>query len=314
MVEAVKTSSMVDVAVIIPTHKRAKALARAVASVISQTAPCKEVIVVSDGIDLETNEVMQSLQEGHSNIQYYIVDPPMGANHARNIGIMRSRAKYVAFLDDDDEWISEKIEMQLAVMKENPSIGLVCTAAVITSRGRRINRTSVPTATFDSSQMILKLNCIGTTSSVLVKRKYLQNVGMFDEQLPALQDYDLWIRICQITGVGVVEKPCVVYHDEVGSNQISSSADKYEMASTYLYDKYEDLYNRKLNTEELRDVVGRSFLSLSLRFTRNRHGEKARSFARKAIRKGQIVNGILCYVFSFLPYSFLMRLYGMFRT
>src|SRR5699024_4539905 len=112
---------------------------------------------------------------------------------------------------------------------------------------------SISYARKDLSREILIQNVIGTTSSVMVKKELLEKVGCFDTSMPAMQDYDLWIRICQETLVGVVTEEKVHYYNYTGKKQISSNIKKYEESRNLINKKYAELY-RQLNKKELRTI------------------------------------------------------------
>ena len=113
------------VSVVIPTHNRADLLPRAIDSVLNQTYSNFEIIVVSDGSTDNTEEVVKSYSDKDSRIRFIGYSPARGGNIARNTGIEAAKGEYVAFLDDDDEWMPEKLKKQIKVMESNPDIGLV---------------------------------------------------------------------------------------------------------------------------------------------------------------------------------------------
>lgn len=296
-----------DISVVIPTHKRHKELERAVNSAFSQTFQCNQIIVVSDGFDQKTDELMKRLVSEHSSIQYQVIDPPQGGNHARNVGADLANTAFIAFLDDDDEWHPQKVERQMELFQEDGNIGVVCSAMNIIEVDNGISRVSTPMAKYDSSRMILFRNCIGSTSSVIVRKSIFVKSGMFDEQLKAMQDYELWIRICQFTKIGVVKEPCVDYYNDANSAQISSNTQKYIDAYDYIFDKHKELFHNMLNRGELRTRKTQSFLAISKRAMRNGQPALARDYAKRALRFGAL-RGMLYYALSLSSYRHFTRI------
>lgn len=289
------------VSVVIPTHNRGELITRAVMSALSQTYSNIEVIVVSDGSEDETDAVMRKIQESDPRINYISYHPGKGGNYARNIGIKAAQGEWVAFLDDDDEWHSDKLELQIKKAAEDSAVGLVCTA--INSVQDAIGESSVfcPAPLYDSSTEILKRNCIGSTTTVLVRHNLLDECGMFDESLQAMQDYDLWIRLCQITKVAVVEKPCVEYHNLAGNNQISWNYEKYANAAKYLTRKYAQLRSAKLSRKENKEVESKSILSVARKAYKGGNRAKTREYAREALKIHFSLEGIAYIIASILP-------------
>jgi len=186
---------MDKVSCIIPTHNRAAFLADAISSALAQTYENLEVIVVDDASTDNTSDVVAAFNDGR--ITYLRHSMNKGGSAARNTGILTSRAEYVAFLDDDDEWLPEKIAKQMKVLRSSaPEVGCVYTGYwdVDRSSGSYVGK-QIPNRRGDLAKELQLENCIGSTSSVLVKRECLNEAGLFDESLPCSQDYDLWLRL-----------------------------------------------------------------------------------------------------------------------
>src|SRR5699024_11017436 len=123
-----------------------------------------------------------------------------------------------------------------------PNIGLVYSGAEIIYDNLKLSYQTKPSKAGDLSKEILEMNYIGSTSSVIVRTNILQKTELFDEELRALQDYDLWIRICQKTNVGLVKEPLLNYYNILSATQISDDVEKYEKSLEYIQLKYENLY------------------------------------------------------------------------
>ncbi len=282
------------ISVVIPTHNRKDLLPRAIKSAQNQTYKNIEIIVVSDGSTDGTDEIMKEIENQDRRICYISYKPGKGGNYARNTGIKAAKGEYVAFLDDDDEWHKDKLEKQINIVKSDPSIGLVCCGINSITEGVDYVTKYIPPATYDSSKLILMKNCIGSTTTVMVRKDIFERSGLFDEELGALQDYDLWIRICQHTHVGVVKEPCVEYYNYKSSNQVSQYTDKYEKAVDRISSKYEDLADKLSEGEKKERHIWLELL-LAKKCIRNGDPKGARIYVKKAQNLGATKETITCW-------------------
>ena len=192
------------VSVIITTHNRPLQLQRAYDSVCNQTRIPEEIIIIDDASD---KIVADNLKNKSKNKPVTIIKrfkTSQGACKARNKGSAIAIGDIIMFLDDDDTWEPKKISDQLNIFDSNPHIGIVYSGKLIvneTARTKILYQVS-PRAKGNLYPKILYDNLIGSTSSVALKKKLFHQVGCFDEKMPALQDYDLWIRCCQKTLIG----------------------------------------------------------------------------------------------------------------
>ncbi len=294
------------VSVVIPTHNRVDLLPRAIESVLNQTYKDIELIVVSDGSTDGTDELMAKYAND-SRIKYINYKPAQGGNYARNTGIKAAKGEYIAFLDDDDEWFPNKLEEQLEVIESHDNIGLVYTGTHVIYADEGVEYPSIPHASGDLSVKILWANCVGSTTTVMVRKSVLDKVGIFDEKLPALQDYDLWIRICQESRVGVVSKELVNYYNYSNSGQVSSNTKKYEEAFRYLNNKYLNLYDQFSNIERR---LHQSDIKIALgeRNIRNGKSKEARRLLIESMNIKIQRKAIVAFICSFIPYKYLIRL------
>ena len=196
------------ISVIIPAYNHAQFVEEAVESVLSQTYKHLEVIVVDDGSTDDTRDILKKYQ----NKLTYIFQKNNGQSSARNHGIRTGKGTYIAFLDSDDLWLPEKLELQMEVMSQNQTIGLVsCGAYIINPKGRiedewiREEYQTREKLLRDLQTRKLFLN----TSCVLVKRMCLDRVGEFKEGLGFAEDWDLWLRIARHYEVRIIRKPLI---------------------------------------------------------------------------------------------------------
>jgi glycosyltransferase involved in cell wall biosynthesis len=191
------------ISVVIPTHDRAHVLTRALNSVRAQTLAAQEVIVVDDGSRDDTRSILASLFPECR----YIYQANQGVSSARNRGIEAADCDWIALLDSDDEWLPGKLAAQKAQLESEPETRLCHTDEIWIRNGRRVNPMRKH-AKYGGwiFQHCLPL-CVISPSAALIHRSLFQEVGVFDEALPACEDYDLWLRICARNPVAFVKSP-----------------------------------------------------------------------------------------------------------
>jgi len=194
-----------SIAVVIPSYNRAQSLERCIASVLVQDRQADEIIVVDDGSTDGTAELLEAYPQ-----VIYRRQNNCGVSAARNAGIRASSCDWIAFLDSDDEWLPEKLEKQLAAVRKQPGYRLVHSDEIWIRRGVRVN----PMRKHAKAGGDIFFNCLPlcviSPSAVLVQRSLLGETGCFDENLPACEDYDLWLRICSHYPVLYLDEPLLI--------------------------------------------------------------------------------------------------------
>ena len=206
---------MMNVSAVIPTFNRGHCLLRAINSVLAQTTPVDEIIVVDDGSDDKTYDLLVKSElldmRGQLPNIRYLYQENKGVSAARNLGIKEAENEYIALLDSDDAWAETKIERQaLKLEKKNFSCRITHTEEIWLKDGQRIN----PKKKHKKSggfifEKCLPLCCI-SPSSVLLHRTLFKDYGFFDEKLPACEDYDMWLRLCAFEEVLFVEEALTI--------------------------------------------------------------------------------------------------------
>ena len=202
---------MMNVSAVIPTFNRGHCLLRAINSIIAQTTPVDEIIVVDDGSDDKTYDILVKSElldmRGQLPNIRYLYQENKGVSAARNLGIKEAENEYIALLDSDDAWAETKIERQaLNLEKKNFSCRITHTEEIWLKDGQRINlkKKHKKSGGF-IFEKCLPLCCI-SPSSVLLHRTLFNDYGFFDEKLPACEDYDMWLRLCAFEEVLFVEE------------------------------------------------------------------------------------------------------------
>ncbi|MDZ7833165.1 MAG: glycosyltransferase [Desulfobacterales bacterium] len=203
---ALTAESTPQVSVIIPTFNRAWAVGKAIDSVLFQDYPNFELIVVDDGSIDQT----RSLLSAYQSWIVYIHQPNQGVSAARNRGIAAASGDLIAFLDSDDYWLPGKLSEQVAFFNAHPDALICQTEEVWIRNGRRVNprrRHQKPAGDIFIPSLEL---CLVSPSAVMAKKALFVEIGGFDENLPACEDYDLWLRVSSQYPVHLIEKPLIV--------------------------------------------------------------------------------------------------------
>ncbi|CTQ54753.1 Putative teichuronic acid biosynthesis glycosyltransferase TuaG [Roseibium album] len=208
------------VSVVIPNHNRFSQLRCCLASILAQSYPVSEIIVVDDCSDLDKFLLVEALvgefEDKGPNITLVRNEANRGANYSRNRGVQLARGEYIAFIDSDDAWLPGKLSRQLEAIDWRKGERRPW---VLGTTGRyRVNENGEILCIQCSQQVltpqsIRNSNFIGTLSSVLVHREALLAVGGFDEKLGAGQDWDLFIRLCGQVDHVIVPEPLLIYVD-----------------------------------------------------------------------------------------------------
>ncbi len=231
------------VTAIITTHNRLELLKRAVQSVFCQTDVEIELIVVDDASTDGTQNWCIN-----QPFKYIRVDPKnsRGGNYARNLGIKSARGEVIAFLDDDDYWLPDKTITQLKLMKDR--------GCDVVYGGRRLeiikdgsirynDALPFPDSSGDMSKKILQHTC-ATTTTIMVTKRLLEDVGYFDEALDFWQEYELTIRLAQQSKFYYVNNPVAVYRiDEKDPSRLTNKFHGWLNAVKYIQHKHIKLYS-----------------------------------------------------------------------
>lgn len=199
------------VSVVVPTFNRAALLAETLASILAQTYPRLELIIVDNLSTDDTEAYLQSLHD-HRVRRYRNANDGVIARN-RNLGIKAARGKYVALCDDDDLWQPEKLAEQVAVMESNERIGLCYTNAAVFGDNGVSDTWLIKTKVFHNHFTRLLLRNFIPNSSVLIRKNVLDAAGGFDESanLAPFEDYELWLRIAHSHPLAYIDKPLLKY-------------------------------------------------------------------------------------------------------
>jgi len=257
---------MNKISVIIPTYNRAYCLKRALNSVIAQSLAPNEIIVIDDGGTDDTKALAASYGEAIR----YLYQPNQGVSCARNAGIITATSPWIAFLDSDDAWQPTKLEQQIEALSHSNQ--QIChTEELWIRNGIRVNpMRRHQKAGGDIFKHCLPL-CAISPSSVIIHRDIFDKIGLFDESLPACEDYDLWLRICAKHSVLFIEEALTIKYGG-HPDQLSQ---KYWGMDRFRIQALEKILNSNSLTEDNRKAASEILI------------KKVRIYLNGAIKRGK---------------------------
>lgn len=230
------------VTAIIATHNRNDLVGRAIESVLNQTYTNLDCIVVDDASDISAEDVCKKYPV---KFIYIPKEKSMGGNHARNVGIYSTDAEYIAFLDDDDFWLPNKIEKQVKLIEEKH-----CELVYSGARAEFVSGDSIAEGTYTpdfwkqgdmSKRILLEICCLNIT--ILANRQALLQCGLFDEKVRYWQEYELTIRLAQRTPFYFVPEVLAVFRvDTSDKRRLTNNYHKWLQSVEYIYSKHKELY------------------------------------------------------------------------
>lgn len=236
---APKESHTERVSVVIPTYNRSGDVVRAVSSALAQTFPPHEVIVVDDCSSDGTVQALRRVYGAVPGFRVLTTGRRAGACAARNVGIAAAVGCWVAFLDSDDLWDADKLECQMALLRDGDAI-----AAFTGLRGEQDGRIIYETSpvAVPRHRNLVYGNSLGSTSTAVVSRRTLLQVGGFDPAFPSCQDWDLYFRVMSKGEAVAVTAPKVTYNEN-DHERISTSYEKVKAGHDLMFQRIIGIVN-----------------------------------------------------------------------
>ena len=235
------------ISVIIPVFNGEKTIKETIYSILNQTFKDIELIVINDGSNDKSLEIINQIVDSRIKLFSY---PNAGLSASRNRGIELAKGEYISFIDADDLWTTDKLELQWKALQENPQAAVAYSwtnyineSSQFIKSGRRIK------ANGDAFSKLLVTNFLENGSNPLIRKKALEKIGGFDESLPAAEDKDMWLRLAANYKFICVEKPQILYRTSTTS--MSTNLKRQELASlkvierAFSYPKAEKLQHLK---------------------------------------------------------------------
>jgi len=203
------------ISVIIPVYNGEKTIQETIESVLNQTFTDFELIIINDGSQDATLEIVERSQDSRLNVFSY---PNAGQAASRNRGFSHASGEYISFIDADDLWTPDKLEAQLRALQDNPQAAVAYSwTKCIDESGQFSRRGSHISATGDVYGKLLLIDFIENGSNPLIRRQALIKVGSFDESLPAAEDWDMWLRLAACYEFVAVPSSQILYRQSANS-------------------------------------------------------------------------------------------------
>ena len=231
------------VSIVIPAYNAASTLRGTIVSVLEQTYPDFELIVIDDG---STDDTARIIHEFGDERIVYIHELNQERATARNNGIARAKGKYIAFVDADDLWLPKKLDQQVSLLEANQGLGLVyCDVfhfddltgkdLFLFSKIRKLYRGKI------GLHLLLK-NCFIQSPTAVVPKVIFDRVGLFDPRLVPTEDWDMWLRIAALYPIDYVDRPLARYRLHKDVTSWSNPTPRLYESTCRLLDKAEQLY------------------------------------------------------------------------
>ena len=241
------------VSVIIPTFNRRYLLERAIASVQKQTYTCWELIVVDDGSTDGTRSFVQSFQD--DRIRYLRNEVKQGAQCARNKGLQAARGKYIAFLDSDNEWYADKLDLQVQEMEKCAlDIGVIYSYNDVLDLENSQYSEWTPTAEGYIYPALLEYFVLDFITP-LIRKECFGSIGLLDEHVKAFQEWDTFLRIAKLYKFKLLKKKVALYYLHT-PHSISNDYMKWAEGYSYIVRKYQ---------KDIINICGEEMLSVHFR-------------------------------------------------
>jgi glycosyltransferase involved in cell wall biosynthesis len=212
------------ISVVIPVYNGEKTIRETIESVLNQTFWDLELIVINDGSEDSTLEIVSNLKDPRLKVFSY---PNANQAVSRNRGISQASGEYISFIDADDLWTPDKLEAQLRALQENPQAAVAYSwTDFIDESSHFLHTGSHLTVNGDAYANLLIVNFLENGSNPLIRRQALTDVGGFEESLPPAEDWDLWLRLATRYHFVAVSSPQILYR--VSANSGSANVWKLE--------------------------------------------------------------------------------------
>ncbi len=239
---------MAFLSIIIPAFNRCEFLNRALKSVFSQTFSDYEVIVIDDG---STDDTAEMVQKNYTQVRYCF-QTNKGVSASRNKGLELAKGHWIAFLDSDDEWLPQKLEKQISLLKAEPDYKICHTEEIWVRNGGRVNQMKKHRKTGGWIFPQCLPLCAMSPSSILIHHSVFDSIGNFDTSLPACEDYDLWLRITAKYPVLYLEEPQI---KKYGGHDDQLSKKHWGMDRYRIQALQNIIYGDTLNSENKRMAI-----------------------------------------------------------
>lgn len=291
------------VSIILPTYNRADTIRKSIRSILEQTYTHFELIVVDDGSDDHTEQVVNRFDD--TRLRYTAHAENKGVSAARNTGITMAQGNIIAFQDSDDIWLKEKLQKTVDGFRSAPpEVGVVYTGMW---RNGNENRRYLPSSAVEPkegniNESIIHHNFV-STQMASVRSECFDTVGLFDERLPALVDWELWIRIAAYYQFNYIDEPLV--WSTVRADSISNKPEEIVRAREYIVNKHRNRFDKRSLSNHL-FYIGHGALKLG-------QTRKGRTYLQRALVTDPTPTYLISYIASLTGSNIYEMLYKTFK-
>lgn len=286
------------ISIIIPNFNRQHLIQRAIESVNQQHYSNVEIIVVDDQSTDQSVSIIQDLQKQQDNLSLFVIEENRGANACRNIGVEKARGEYLAFLDSDDYFLPTKLEKQVRILQDRPEVGFV-----VTGFGAKAVH-SLPEGIIPLKETI-KQNNLGGFSTLMVRKELFQQVGGLDSNLLSCQDWDLFLKLLQVSQGYKLAEDLVAY--EVQEDSISKNSTKV-IQGYQIVSKKARAINQTLQALPEKDLLAYQEYYLAMRYFKLGQIKETRQQLWKSLQIKPRFVSLLYWACSLFGYSALKKL------
>lgn len=274
------------ISVIIPAYNSEKTIKETIQSVINQTFADFEIIVINDGSNDSTLEVLSSIKEPRLKVFSYTNS---GVSESRNRGIAEAKGEYISFIDADDMWTDNKLEEQLKALQSNSGASVAYSwTNFINENGNFLRSGCHINANGDVFLQLLRINFIQSGSNLLIKTEALATVGNFDKSLDGVEDWDMGLRLAESYQFVCVPLPQILYRVSSSSTSISSNVLQMEKVCLQVIEKTCHNTSRDLSRDLKSKILGEQYRYLTTKaldgYPDREKGTTAMIFFVQAIR------------------------------
>lgn len=263
------------VSVIVPTYNRQNTLKQTIDSILAQSFQEFEIIVIDDGSTDNTKDLIATYTDKRI---HYFYQENQGLPSSWNLGIKKSGAEYLAFLDSDDIWLKDKLQTQISFIENSPLHQMGCTTAYFLHTINNKYKTIIPRTQNTTLRSILWKNILHIGTTLLCKRTVFDDIGEFDTNLRRGQDTDWLIRYRKKFQIGVIQHPLAVFNQH-----LSRSAEIMEQSHLFFLEKHKNILQEQgtLFHKRKKALV---YTDLAYLFYRAGNLIKAKDYTKKSIQ------------------------------
>lgn len=254
-----------NISVVITTYQRPKLVKRAIESVVNQTYQINEIIVIEDASD---SGIETWIKYNYPNVRYIRNKNNFGLAGSRNVGIRESKWGWIAFLDDDDEWLEQRLEFQVKALRNQIDITEIHVSQVgveFIGINGKVKHIQLPLNVGNLKESIIEKGLSTPSSSFLFRKEALLSIGGFDEDLVSSVDHDIWMKMA-VAGYNTltVEKPLVRVYEECNDTMMTDTEKRIKGVGQFLekwLPTFKEWFGDEKSNEYIKDyystVVGR---------------------------------------------------------